>query len=129
MERKCLFCQKVIKTSKGRVASGRGKFCSPEHKTAYGKSSKNPNWKGGETVQRGYVLVRMPFHPFANANGYIKKSRVLIEEHLRETNPNSLFLITYLGKKYLMPECRVEYLDGNKSNLDITNLKVLPYGQ
>jgi len=42
---------------------------------------KNHNWKGGETIDKdGYVLVRMPSHPQSNNNGYVRKSRLVMEE-------------------------------------------------
>ena len=43
----------------------------------------NHNWKGGETIHEdGHVLVRSPDHPNVNANGYIRRSRLVMEKHL-----------------------------------------------
>lgn len=45
--------------------------------------NKNHIWKGGETIDKdGYVLVRMPHHPQANNNGYIRRSRLVMEKYL-----------------------------------------------
>lgn len=45
--------------------------------------SKNHNWKGGETIDRdGYMLVKMPHHPQANKNGYVLRSRLVMERCL-----------------------------------------------
>jgi hypothetical protein len=40
------------------------------------------NWKGGVRVAKGYVWIRMPDHPDAGAHGYIKRSRLVMEQHL-----------------------------------------------
>lgn len=41
-------------------------------------------WKTGNLIQNGYVLVNSPNHPNKNAqgNGYVKRSRLVMEEHL-----------------------------------------------
>lgn len=47
----------------------------------YGKS--NPNWKGGEyKTSRGYITVRTPTHPRAGKNGYVMRSRLVLEQKL-----------------------------------------------
>lgn len=44
---------------------------------------KNSNWKGGQTIHEdGHILVRSPNHPHVNANGYVLRSRLVMEEHL-----------------------------------------------
>lgn len=44
---------------------------------------KNHQWKGGETVHEdGHVLVRSPGHPHVNKNGYVLRSRLVMEKHL-----------------------------------------------
>ena len=50
---------------------------------------KNPSWKGGQYILRGYVMVYIPEHPFSHGNGYIKRSRVTMEKSLGR----------YLGKE------------------------------
>lgn len=66
--------------------SRRGKKLSPEHREKVIKTlrpgegmEKHSRWKGGITKCGGYVLIKRPDHPFANANGYIKRSHLVAE--------------------------------------------------
>lgn len=118
----CPICRTRFKTYPSRVKNGRGIYCSPSCKKLGGRKADNPNWRGGETKIRGYVYVHAPNHPFANQNGYVKKSRLLVEQSLPDSDPH---LIEHLGKYYLRPECRITFVDGNKENHSITNLKIL----
>ena len=43
----------------------------------YGKD--NPNWKGGETKSRGYILIHQPSHHRADSQGYVKRSVLVME--------------------------------------------------
>jgi hypothetical protein len=46
-----------------------------------GKGKDNPAWKGGKTIDaNGYVLVKVPDHPFANHQGYIFEHRLIMEK-------------------------------------------------
>ena len=59
------------------------------------KGSKNPHWKGGKIKDRdGYILVKMPSHPFAKGNGYVYEHRLVMEKMLG---------------RYLKPEERVHH--------------------
>ena len=43
----------------------------------------NPNWKGGEKRHSmGYVLKYQPIHPNANCGGYVRRSRLVLEDKL-----------------------------------------------
>mgnify|MGYP001592277017 CR=1 FL=1 len=44
--------------------------------------SKNPGWKGGTYEHEGYIMIRMPNHPKAYANGYVKRAVLVAEEKL-----------------------------------------------
>ena len=44
------------------------------------KREKNGNWKGGETITNGYILLYQPSHPFAYKTGYIKRARLVMEQ-------------------------------------------------
>lgn len=71
---------------------------------------KNPAWKGGRCFDDdGYVLVKVPDHPFATKDGYVREHRLVMEEKLG---------------RYLEPEEIVHHRDGNKSNNDPSNLRV-----
>ncbi len=42
----------------------------------------NPNWKGGQHVSQGYVMVYFPQHPHTNGRGYVKRANLVLEEKL-----------------------------------------------
>jgi hypothetical protein len=48
------------------------------------KGANNPAWKGGRYVEpgKGYVMVRMPTHPRARANGYVCEHILTAEKML-----------------------------------------------
>ena len=47
------------------------------------KGAAHPFWRGGRVVDsRGYVLLHMPQHPQANANGYVLEHRLVMERHI-----------------------------------------------
>ena len=44
---------------------------------------RNANWNGGRSIDRqGYVLVLHPDHPRANAHGYVREHRLVMEQIL-----------------------------------------------
>ena len=89
----------------------------------------NYNWKGGKPITReGYVLVKAYNHPHANSSHYVLEHRIKMENHLRKHKPNSRFLVTINGKKYLDKSVNVHHIDRNKSNNHISNL-VCIYGR
>ncbi len=66
-----------------------GKKLSPEHRAKvvrtlnHGVGSDNHSWRGGRILtEEGYVLVRMPDHPFARLNGYVAEHRIVMEAYL-----------------------------------------------
>ncbi|GAI98986.1 unnamed protein product, partial [marine sediment metagenome] len=72
----------------------------------------NHNWKGGETSHEdGHVLVRTPDHPNVNANGYIRRSRLVMEKHLG---------------RYLSPGEIVHHKNEDASDDRIENLDLFP---
>lgn len=47
------------------------------------RGDQNPAWNGGRTTDKsGYVLLRMPDHPAANAHGYVREHRLVMEQVL-----------------------------------------------
>lgn len=65
------------------------KFCSQkcmgEYKTGrpINLKEKNGNWTGEEHKSyHGYIFVYKPDHPFADRNKYVKRSRLVLEQHL-----------------------------------------------
>ncbi len=50
------------------------------HNAQRGKRSRN--WRGGITMNEGYVFVYQPLHPRADKKGYIKRANLVMEKHL-----------------------------------------------
>jgi len=45
--------------------------------------ANNPRWKGGIKIHAyGYILVASPNHPHKDKQGYVRKHRLVMEEHL-----------------------------------------------
>lgn len=74
------------------------------------KMEANRFWKGGRTVDRkGYVLVKRNDHPGANASGYVRLHRLVMEETL--------------GRPLLAGEV-VHHVDEDPSNNEPGNLRL-----
>ena len=64
----------------------------------------------GMYKQNGYTLAKAEYHPHANSRGYVPLHRLLIENELG---------------RYLIPRKElVHHIDGDRSNNDLTNLKL-----
>jgi len=64
--------------------------------------AENPAWKGGLTKStKGYWYVKMPGHPRAGRNGYVKRADLVLAEKLGRT---------------LMPGELAHHIDENKEN-------------
>lgn len=79
---------------------------------------KHHNWKGGKRINKhGYVLLRVPLHPFQQ-NGYVQEHRLVME--------------TYLNR-YLDKTETVHHKNGIRTDNRIENLELWkthqPYGQ
>lgn len=66
-------------------------------------------WKGGKTINNGYVMIRVPEHPFCNHKGYVMKHRLVVEKHIN---------------RFLNPKEQVHHKDGNIRNNRFGNLKI-----
>jgi len=109
----CKNCGKVF----FRLESyGKNLFCSTSCKSLFQtKGNKNPNWKGGIRISRGYRLIYQPNHPFRN------KTRNDISEH-------RLILEKHLGR-YLQPDECVHHINLNRSDNRLKNLYLMEYPQ
>lgn len=67
------------------------------------------NRSKGYYKSNGYTYGRAPYHPYANNKGYVKLSRLLMENHLG---------------RFLTRNEHVKFIDNNKNNLIIENLKL-----
>lgn len=107
---KCKQCNKKFEVSPSVREKGKGKYCSKE---CYGKSISGKNcrfYKDGRTKREGYVFLKKKDHPKANCNGYIKRSRLVMEDKLGRT----------LNRKE-----KVHHINGDKKDDRPENLEVL----
>jgi hypothetical protein len=64
------------------------------------KGENNSNWSGGECISGGgYASMLRPDHPFCDINKRVKRSRLVMEEHIG---------------RYLLPEEIVHHINRNK---------------
>lgn len=90
-----------------------------EHKKNISKSMQgkgghpletHPNWNGGRKMMAGgYVQIKSPGHPYANADNYVYEHRLVMEKEL---------------ERYLTPEETVHHKDKNCANNDPSNLQL-----
>lgn len=98
----------------------------PDH-PLWGKRS--PTFKGGRVQNNGYVWRWVSGHPFASSarrtGGYVFEHRLVVEEHLRKTNPSSPYLVEVDGQLYLRRDIEVHHSNGVKTDNRIENLHAL----
>ena len=73
--------------------------------------AKHPDYDG-VTMKDGYVRIRKPDHPNADARGYVKKARLVMEEHLG---------------RYLTRDELAHHINGDKADDLLKNLKLTTY--
>ncbi len=89
---------------KGHVPWSKNKkgICFNSGRTHFKKGQtgkKCINWKGGKKISRGYVSLYSPEHPFCTNQGYIRRSRLVMEKHLgRYLTPEEI--VHHKGIKY-----------------------------
>lgn len=72
--------------------------------------SRHPCWRGGRIADKGgYILVHMPEHPFANAAGYVREHRLIMEQKLG---------------RYLTPDEVVHHRNGRTDDNRLANLQL-----
>lgn len=90
--------------------------------------AKNGYWKGGRRVRADrYIYAVARKHPYAAPNGYVLEHRLVMEEWLRENEPESPFLIEIDAQKYLSREFEVHHKDLTRTNNDISNLQCMTF--
>lgn len=94
-----------------------------ERNPMHGKTPHN--FKGRTVTEQGYVLVFSPNHPFATKSSGkgVMEHRLVMEEHLRQTDPASPHLIDVGGVLYLRRDIEVHHIDGVKDNNVVENLR------
>lgn len=80
------------------------------YKTGPRTPQAHGNWKGGRISDKeGYVLIHMPDHPHANAAGYMREHRLVMECHLG---------------RILLPNEVVHHKNDRPGDNDISNLEL-----
>lgn len=115
MTKQCQMCDEDFKTR-----AKKRKFCSHPcyansrrgiKSSAYKNGSSNPNWRGGKRIDGdGYVLIHSPYHPFCDADGYVREHRLVIEKKT---------------KCFIRKDQVVHHLNGNRSDNRLENLQLL----
>ena len=113
---------KRVFCSKACMESSRTHLQDKSNRTSGGN---NPMWRGGVCKHSdGYIYKRAVDHPFA-CRSYVLEHRLVAENNLRSTDPESVFLVRLGDRKYLRPEISVHHIDGDKTNNSPDNLLVV----
>lgn len=74
-------------------------------------------------MKQGYVLIHAPDHPYAGKSSRkVMEHRLVVEAHLRVTEPDSPFLVEINGVKYLRRDVEVHHRNEVKGDNRIENL-------
>lgn len=71
-----------------------------------------------------YIRVHAEDHPYA-CDGYVLQHRLVAEQHLRTSDPDSPYLIRLGNQRYLRPEVVVHHIDGVKDHNEVENLQAM----
>src|SRR4030042_2847144 len=110
---KCIICKKILYRFPCRAKKP---FCSHQcfnkYRSIYIRGKNHPTWKGIK-IERGYVLIYCPNHPYAHQN-YVKEHRLKMEKKIG---------------RYLNPKEIIHHINGNTVDNHIKNLQVLTQGK
>lgn len=106
--------RKLTDEHKINIKEGRKKYLKKHPELM--KGSKHPCWRGSRAIIKDCIYILRPDHPYANNHGYVKESRLIMEE--------------YLGR-FLRPAPKevVHHINGNPSDNNIKNLDVMTQKQ
>ena len=123
IKRICLYCQKEFEVIPSRVEKGLAQFCSRSCSCKYRARERSPLWRGGRTINNGYVIVRLApddfFFPMAERrHGCVREHRLVMAKHLGR-NLQRWELVHHKGLKY--PQGSMENKQDNRiENLELT---------
>lgn len=89
------------------------------------KGELNSSFKSDFRITNyGYAAVRDILHPFRNGDDMVLVHRLIMEQHLIDTEPDSPYLVNVDGysRLFLDPDVVVHHKDENKFNNTIDNL-------
>ena len=96
---------------KGAVSWNKGtKGVMKPNKTSFKKGKNHFRYKG-KILHQGYVLLHKPTHPYCDRNGYVKRSRLIMEKHLA---------------RYLLRTEIVHHINHIRDDDRFKNLKLFP---
>lgn len=89
----------------------------------YGKVPHN--YRGFYDHPSGYIMRHVVGHPFGGKRNHVMEHRLVMEQHLRDTDPDSPYLVEIDGELYIPRHFEVHHDDEDKRNNVVTNLKVM----
>jgi hypothetical protein len=112
MEKQCFVCKSVFNIKPSKYESRR--TCSYKCRSIlYSQERRgngNPSWNGGQKFSNGYLWLKCENHPHANAKGYVKRSRLVVEKSI--------------GRMIDSSEC-VHHINGIKDDDRPENLQIV----
>ena len=102
----------IVYSQKGKNLWPNGRIFSKEHRdkiTQSLKGRKPTNWKGGKIINKGYICIYKPNHPFSTSHGYIREHRLVMEKYLN---------------RYLKPSEHCHHINRIKLDNRIQNLMI-----
>jgi len=114
--KQCKQCNKLIKYLCRADMERKSKtgYCRKCYLKNIPRGDKHPYWKGGKIqTDSGYYMIRATSHPNANAYGYVREHRLVMEQHLgRYLEPWEIVH----HKNEIRTDNRIENLELKESN-------------
>jgi len=105
---KCDYCGKTSYRTYVLTVRAKRHFCDIDCRTEFEKAIENrPAWKGGQVKMLDYVFLKVVGHPFSNDCGYVKRSRLVMEQYL---------------DRYLTSEETIHHINGIRDDDRLENL-------